>query len=109
MAIMVGRSQSPGDLDIQCKLNPPFAAFRRIPYEEWGLKSVPPLSRKREQEEVQKMEQVQVVYPKSIITREAAPRILETLATEREAFHRRKLIWCFVGMPFTAPIALIPV
>jgi hypothetical protein len=72
---------------------------------------VPPLSKKREEEVAKqetRMERVEVVYPNSLVTRETAPRILDALATEREALHRRKLVWCFVGMPFTAPVALIP-
>lgn len=83
-------------------------AFRRIPYEEWGLKSVPPLSQRRREEKLQAVEKVEVVYPQTLISRERVPGVLETLATEREALHRRKLIWCFVGMPLTAPIAIIP-
>ncbi len=83
--------------------------LRRIPYEEWGLKSVPPLSQRRKQGELQGSERVEVVYPKSLLPMDKVPKILGALATEREALHKRRLIWCFVGMPITAPIALIPV
>jgi len=83
--------------------------LRRIPYEEWGLKSVPPLSQRRRQVELKGTEKVEVVYPKSLLAMDRVPKILHSLATEREALHKRRLIWCFVGMPLTAPIALLPV
>lgn len=84
-------------------------ALRRIPYEEWGLKSVPPLSERRRVQEVDGKDKVEVAYPKSLIPTDRVPSVIRTLATEREAFHRKKLIWCLVGMPVTAPVALIPV
>jgi hypothetical protein len=84
-------------------------ALRRIPYEEWGLKSVPPLSQRRRQVEMKGTEKVEVVYPKTLLAMDRVPKILETLATEREALHKRRLIWCFIGMPLSAPVALIPV
>ncbi len=84
-------------------------AFRRIPYEEWGLKSVPPLSKRRKEEEMKGNERVDVVYPKSLMPMDKVPGILQQLATEREALHKRKMMWCFIAMPFTAPVALIPV
>ncbi|KAL2137254.1 hypothetical protein VTI74DRAFT_6465 [Chaetomium olivicolor] len=83
--------------------------LRRIPYEEWGLKSVPPLSQRRRQVELKGTEKVEVVYPKSLLAMDNVPKILYKLATEREALHKRRLIWCFVGMPLTIPVALLPV
>jgi hypothetical protein len=84
-------------------------ALRRIPYEEWGLKSVPPLSEARKTQEVEGKDKVEVIYPKSLIPTDKVPGVIRTLATEREALHRKKFIWCLVGMPITAPVALIPV
>lgn len=84
-------------------------AFRRIPYEEWGLKSVPPLSARRKAEELRGKEKVQVVFPRTVIPVEKAEAILKTLATEREAVHRSRLIWCFIGMPLTIPVGILPV
>jgi hypothetical protein len=86
-------------------------AFRRIPYEEWGLKSVPSLSERRKAVEKGDRDttQVEVVYPQSLIGKDRVPSILKTLSTEREGLHRRKLMWCLIGMPITAPIAVIPV
>jgi len=83
-------------------------AFRRIPYEEWGLKSVPPLSTRRREEELGQTRPAEVVFPKTLVPADRVSSILNTLSTERDSFHRKKLIWCIVGMPFTAPMALIP-
>ncbi|KAI0189329.1 mitochondrial K+-H+ exchange-related-domain-containing protein [Xylaria flabelliformis] len=84
-------------------------ALRRIPYEEWGLKSVPTLSARRRQEEAIGKERHLVIFPTSIISAARAPEILQTLATEREGLHRTRMIWCFVGMPISAPFALVPI
>lgn len=84
-------------------------ALRRIPYEEWGLKSVPPLSSRRRNEEINSKDAVELCYPSSVIPPNKATGILETLATEREALHRKRLVWCVVGMPITIPFALVPI
>ncbi|KAK7418534.1 hypothetical protein QQX98_003878 [Neonectria punicea] len=84
-------------------------AFRRIPYQEWGLKSVPPLSARRRADERDRRETVELCYPSSVIPHAKAEGILRTLATERQALHRKKLIWCCIGMPISAPFALVPV
>ncbi|CAK7239989.1 MAG: hypothetical protein STHCBS139747_001424 [Sporothrix thermara] len=122
------------------------AGLRRIAFEEWGLKSVPPLSARRRAEEaaakaataataateaegnedkvgqeigksletratsdMEPSRPVEVFYPASAIPPDAVADVLTRLATEREALHRQRLIWCFVGMPVTAPFGLIPV
>lgn len=84
-------------------------AMRRIPYEEWGLKSVPPLSSRRETEELQGKEKVELVFPGSVLPLTKVEGIARTLATERSALHRRNMIWCFIGMPLSAPFALVPI
>ncbi|KAK6198219.1 hypothetical protein LQW54_010496 [Pestalotiopsis sp. IQ-011] len=84
-------------------------AFRRIPYEEWGLKSVPPLSTRRREEELSGKDKVDVVFPETVIPASRALGILQTLATERSSLHKQRLIWCIVGMPISAPFALVPV
>lgn len=84
-------------------------ALRRIPYEEWGLKSVPPLSQRKKQIELKGDERVEVVYPKSLLQEAKVSKVLETLATERESLHKRRLVWCLIGMPITAPVGLLPV
>ncbi|KAF5008363.1 hypothetical protein FDECE_5347 [Fusarium decemcellulare] len=84
-------------------------AFRRIPYEEWGLKSVPPLSARRRADELEGRERVELCYPSTLLPPSKAEGILKTLATERQALHRKRFIWCVVGMPITIPFALVPV
>lgn len=84
-------------------------AMRRIPYEEWGLKSIPPLSSRRETEELQGKEKVELVFPGRILPLTKVEGIARTLATEREKLHRKSMIWCIVGMPISAPFALVPV
>jgi len=85
------------------------AAFRRIPFEEWGLKSVPPLSARRKQEEIKGENKTEVVYPASLISTHKVEDLLQRLGTERESLHRKRMIWCLVGMPLTAPFVLVPV
>lgn len=84
-------------------------ALRRIPYEEWGLKSVPPLSTKRKDDELKGTDKVEVIYPKTLISASKVTDVLNTLSTERAGLHRQKLIWCLIGMPISAPFALVPV
>ncbi|KAM3505786.1 hypothetical protein MY11210_007825 [Beauveria gryllotalpidicola] len=84
-------------------------AFRRIPFAEWGLKSVPPLSARRRAEELQGGGRVEVVFPGSVIPATQVESVARRLATERQAIHRRQMMWCLVGMPITLPFALVPV
>jgi len=84
-------------------------ALKRIPYEEWGLKSIPPLSAKMRYEQLARKDKIEVSFPPTLIPEEAVPEVLRKLGTERQKFHRSTMIWCFIGMPLTAPVALIPV
>jgi hypothetical protein len=100
------------------------ALLRRVPYEEWALKSVPPLSARRRAGEKKKKEeesdgaaaaaatrateQVEVVYPESVVRSADVEKVLLRLASERQAHHKKWLFWCFVGMPLSAPFALVP-
>ncbi|KAI1811541.1 mitochondrial K+-H+ exchange-related-domain-containing protein [Poronia punctata] len=84
-------------------------ALRRIPYEEWGLKSVPTLSTRRREEDALGKEKHHIVFPASIIPPTNAPQVLQKLATEREGLHRSRMVWCFIGMPISAPFALVPI
>ncbi|KAI1648648.1 mitochondrial K+-H+ exchange-related-domain-containing protein [Daldinia loculata] len=83
--------------------------LKRIPFEEWGLKSVPPLSTRRREEEVLGKDKNHLIYPETVIPTTKAVNVLRTLGTEREALHRTRLMWCFIGMPISAPFALVPV
>lgn len=83
-------------------------ALKRIPYEEWALKSVPPLSTKRKDDELRGDDKVEVIYPRKLVSADKVTEVIHALGTEREALHRRRLIWCLVGMPISAPFALVP-
>lgn len=83
-------------------------ALKRIPYEEWGLKSIPPLSTKRKDDETRGDDKVEVIYPQSVMPRSRVTDVLQTLSTERDGLHRSRLMWCFIGMPISAPFALVP-
>lgn len=83
-------------------------AFDRIPYQEWALKSIPPLSTRREKEELHGKAEVDALFPASIIKPADVPGLLRTVATERQALHRKWMWWSLIGIPFTAPVALIP-
>lgn len=83
--------------------------LRRIHFEEWGLKSVPPLSTKRREEEILGKDKHHLIYPEDIIPTKHAVNVLRALGTDREPLHRSRLIWCLIGMPISAPFALVPV
>lgn len=82
--------------------------LQRIPYEEWGLKSIPPLSAQRQIEETRERKPVDVVFPRNVIKPENVLGILSRLGTERQDHHRRKLWWSIGLAPLTLPIAVIP-
>lgn len=83
--------------------------FARIPFEEWGLKSIPPLSARRRANELEGKERVQVAFPRPLIKHESVSDVMRRLSTERQALHKKMMLWSIVGMPITAPVALIPV
>lgn len=84
--------------------------FARIPHEEWGLKSVPPLSKRREDEELLGRKEVSVVFPGSVIGGEGVREALGKYAgLERQRFHSKWMWGSILGMPLSAPIALVPV
>ncbi|KAH7128233.1 mitochondrial K+-H+ exchange-related-domain-containing protein [Dendryphion nanum] len=84
-------------------------ALKRIPYEEWGLKTIPALTDKRKKAILEGREKYQVMFPGLYLPQEKVPEILKKLASERQTMHRSKLMWSIIGMPFTAPFMLIPV
>ncbi|MCJ1312083.1 hypothetical protein MMC25_005757 [Agyrium rufum] len=90
--------------------------FERIPYEEWGLKSIPPLSARRKKEDLDSRdgESVTVTYaPSSLEEGNREEKhvlgVLGRIATERQALHRRMMWFSIVGMPLTIPVGLIPI
>ncbi|KAG4028890.1 hypothetical protein MFRU_018g00030 [Monilinia fructicola] len=84
-------------------------ALKRIPYEEWGLKSVPPLSKRRREEELGGKEKVEVSFPSTFLPNERVSEVLRTLGTERKQLHKARLWASIIGMPIVAPFALVPV
>ena len=84
-------------------------ALKRIPYEEWGLKTIPTLTAKRKQDIVDGKASYEVLFPGKYLPQDRVPGLLEKLAKDRQNMHRSKLIWSVVIMPFTAPFMLVPV
>lgn len=83
--------------------------FQRLPHEEWGLKSIPPLSERRRSEEVEGKEEVCVEYPDALIEPGKVTEALRKLGgAERQAFHTKWLWGSVIGMPISAPVALLP-
>ncbi|KAF2233656.1 hypothetical protein EV356DRAFT_486706 [Viridothelium virens] len=85
------------------------AAFKRIPYEEWGLKSVPPLSNKWREVIRKDKPKIEVLFPGLFLKEQKVPEILEKLALERQPLHRQRMIWSAIGAPLTLPFALVPI
>lgn len=83
--------------------------FDRIPFEEWGLKSIPPLTAKRKKEDVANMDEICVAYPSLMLNPSAILDEVRKLATQRQGLHSKWMTWSIVGMPFTIPVGLIPV
>lgn len=84
--------------------------FQTIPHEEWGLKSIPPISKRRSEEELLGKEHVDLVFPASVINeREVTEALRRYAGDERQAFHTRWMWGAIAGMPIAAPVALLPV
>jgi len=83
--------------------------FMRIPYEEWGLKSIPPATRKRLEEIDQGKHKFECLYPGEFMKATEVPKVLKALAIERQSFHRRNMWNSIIWMPITIPFALVPV
>ena len=84
--------------------------FQRLPYAEWGLKSIPPLSARRKQDEIEGKEEVRIEYPAAFIDSAEVHNALQKLGSkDRQRFHIKWLWGSIIGMPISAPIALLPV
>jgi hypothetical protein len=83
--------------------------LQRIPYQEWGLKSFPPLTQQVQAEELAENKKFAVFYPENIIKSEDVPKIMGRLASERKNLHWKRFWWSMCGLPFTIPFGLIPV
>ncbi|KAK5196498.1 hypothetical protein LTR99_005286 [Exophiala xenobiotica] len=83
--------------------------LRRIPYQEWGLKSFPPSNPKLQAEQIANNEKFDVVYPSNVMHSGDVPKVMARLARERKQLHWNRFIGTMVAMPFTVPFALVPV
>ena len=81
---------------------------QRIPFEEWGLKSIPSLKYQKRIDEAHGTKKIDLLYPGNAVRSEKIPTLLRTIATERQAFHRSKMMWSFGIAPLTAPFGLVP-
>lgn len=101
--------------------------FAKIPYPEWGLKSIPPLSAARAAEETRlaaidrtsadpalrtrrAAAEVDVVYPARMFRASDIRAVLGQLASgTNQAFYRKRMWWSVAAMPVTIPFAVVPV
>lgn len=83
--------------------------LRRIPYEEWGLKSIPPATTKRLRDVDEGRVKFECWYPGAFMKAERVEGVLRALATERQALHRKRLWNSILLMPATIPFIVIPV
>ncbi|EHL02952.1 hypothetical protein M7I_0919 [Glarea lozoyensis 74030] len=83
-------------------------ALKRIPYEEWGLKSIPALSTRKEAAEESGKDKVEVIFPASLIPESNVLDVLKKLGTERQSLHRKWLIGSFIDVPSAPSPAITP-
>ncbi|KKY28290.1 hypothetical protein UCRPC4_g00636 [Phaeomoniella chlamydospora] len=84
-------------------------ALQRIPFEEWGLKSIPPLNARRKAEDMKGPGTIEVVYPGNVIKEQDVNVLVRRLGTERQSLHLKKAWWSVAACPLTIPVGLIPV
>ncbi|KAJ6013588.1 hypothetical protein N7540_008179 [Penicillium herquei] len=82
---------------------------QRIPFEEWGLRSIPPLKNQQRIDEAHGTKKIDVLYPGNAVHLDKLSSVLGTIATERQQFHQKMARRCVIIAPFLAPFGLIPV
>ena len=82
--------------------------FMRIPYEEWGLKSIPPATKRKLQDVDDGKIRFECLYPGAFMKQHRVPEILQRLATERQSFHKKKMWTSLAWIPATLPFAVVP-
>ncbi|KAJ5247525.1 hypothetical protein N7468_002508 [Penicillium chermesinum] len=82
---------------------------QRIPFEEWGLKSIPSLKSQQKVDKEHGSKKIDLLFPGNAVHVEKIPSLLHKIATERQEFHKSKMRWSLGTAPLTAPFALIPV
>lgn len=83
--------------------------FRRIPFEEWGLKTIPPATKQRLEVIDNGNLKVECLYPGAFLDSNKVPETLKRIATERQGLHRKRIWQSIALMPVVAPFALVPV
>ncbi|EME47600.1 hypothetical protein DOTSEDRAFT_69519 [Dothistroma septosporum NZE10] len=83
--------------------------LRRIPYEEWGLKSIPPATKQRIEHVNGGKLKFECLYPSAFLSSDKVPGVLKALATERQPLHRKRMWTCIAWMPVTIPFTVVPV
>lgn len=79
-----------------------------ISFEEWNLKSIPPLYSQNKTKHHGMNSEVKVFFPQAIIPPESVIETLRHLSTSRQNLHRSRMICSLFGMPFSALFVFIP-
>lgn len=83
--------------------------FQRLPFEEWGLKSIPPLSARRKSDELASKENIRIEFPTSLMKQGAVIERLKYFGGKEKIAYHTKWMWgSIIGMPLSAPFAIIP-
>ena len=91
--------------------------LRGIPFEEWGLKSIPGLKKQRRLElerDFGSAKKIEVRFPGSFQSLCQGPmgqdvrEVCRKLGTERQSLHQRTLVKSVAAMPLTIPFGLLP-
>lgn len=88
--------------------------LRGIPFEEWGLKSIPNLPAKRKRDIEAGVgdvpEKIEVRYPRLFqgLFKDDVKVICSRISTERQTLHYRTLLKSVAAMPLTIPFGLLP-
>ena len=85
------------------------AGLKRVPYQEWGLKSFSPSNQKQDAEQIVDSNKFDVIFPGNLMHKDDVPKVMQRLAKDRKNLHWNRFIGSAILMPLTAPFALIPV
>ncbi|KAF2151816.1 hypothetical protein K461DRAFT_279335 [Myriangium duriaei CBS 260.36] len=80
-------------------------AFSRIPFEEWGLKTLPALHADTQS----RAAKTEVLFPPSFLPAGEVRPTLRRLALDRQALHRKRMWASIGGLPLALPFGLIPI
>lgn len=83
--------------------------LQRLPFEEWGLKSIPPLSARRKSDELAGKDNIRIEFPTSLMGQGAVIERLKYFGGKEKIAYHTKWMWgSIIGMPISAPFAIIP-